>query len=243
MFGRKRKQVKQAEQKTETQLIAEKIAPLSKIAQGELANCVEETAKIQLILPFLAAFGWDLTNPRHGSIETTVGAKKRADIMLLEKGVVKVVLEAKKPNSNLNNSIEQLKGYFDNCHASVGILTDGIEYWFFSSIKESPDSMDVTPFARVSIHTLNLEKNDAFLLSLCRDGFSAERLALFSDADRTRSLIYALLGSRMTAAQGKLIHDIFVAVYPSLLPNEIESLISFTKYHSRWNFRHGKSEC
>jgi len=224
--------------------ISNHIAKISARAK-ELSGCVEITCINQLITPFLASFGWNTSDPAHCAMEKTVRSKKRADIMLLEHGVCKIVIEAKRPGTKLDPHINQLAGYFNNTHASIGILTDGIQYWFFSYSEHRPGSgayMNESPFARVTIDKVSLESKDAFLMALCKEDFNVQNLVNYSDADYTRGKIYGLIGGAHGAAVNSFVHKAFCIVNPGLSPLEIEQLINFTNHHSRWNYRHDISE-
>lgn len=220
--------------------ISKKLTDLSQ-RTSELGKCVEETAKFQLVLPFLGAFGWDLANPNQGVIEKNAGKKKRADIILLHNGSAKIVIEVKRPGTNLAQHIKQLAGYFNNSNASIGILTDGIKYWFFSFTEYQPDKgyfMNETPFARISIDKIDLHNKDAFIMALCEKDFDVKNLEIYSKADYTRGKVYGLIGSAHGAAVNSFVRSAFCIAYPSLPPKTIDDLINFTNHHSRWSYRH-----
>lgn len=224
--------------------ISKRISDLP-IRAKELGKCIEVTCVHQLISPFLAAFGWNISDPMHCVLEKTTNSKKRADIMLLHQGNCKIVIEAKRPGAKLTPHIKQLAGYFNNSRASIGILTDGIQYWFFSYSEHQPGQgsyMNEAPFARVSIDKVSLEGKDAFLMALCKDNFDVKNLVGYSDADYTRGKIYGLIGGACGAAVDNFVRQAFCIVNPGLPPTEIDKLISFTRHHSRWNYRHGKED-
>ena len=126
----------------------------------------EATIKVQLIYPFLEEFGWKSSDPNTMKLEVLAGGHNKADIMLLKDGVVKIVIEAKAIGMNLREPkyIDQLRGYFENCYASVGVLTDGVEYHFYSYAADDESTMDDSPFAIVDIRRLRLSEKNKFML-------------------------------------------------------------------------------
>ncbi len=101
----------------------------------------EEMTKTQLIFPVLSQLGWEvrdvLTN--RVRLEHNVGNNTKADIALLapdEK--VLVIIEAKSRQFQLTDKhVEQVLNY--SFHEGVGIcvLTNGINWWFYSPFEEN----------------------------------------------------------------------------------------------------------
>lgn len=225
----------------DVEIMATKISELSSCARRELRGCIEEVAKFQLVQPFLSIFGWDLTKPSHGKFEfvTTPGCK--ADISLLYNSAVSIIIEVKRPGTNLFSAdcIEQISKYFETSKASIAILTDGIKYHFYSFAESTPN-INTTPFACISIHDIDLSLKDAFLIDFCRDNFDVRHLVDYSNSDYIRAQLYRLLGPDTSPRASKIIHDVFTYKFQSQTPQRVEQLINFTKYHSRWKIRHNK---
>lgn len=121
---------------------------------------------MSLVVPFLRELGFDPFDPDVVVPEFTadVGTKKgeKVDYALRQSGKIIMLIECKTANTNLNEAhYGQLFRYFSVTEARVGVLTNGIEYWFFSDVDEK-NKLDTRPFYRFSL----LEHNDADLKQL-----------------------------------------------------------------------------
>ena len=117
----------------------------------------EEATKFSFIIPFLKILGYDVTNPKIVVPEFTadIGAKKgeKVDFAILKDGKPFILIEAKNHTENLNDHTNQLIRYFQTDQSiKFGILTNGIEYRFFTDI-DCENIMDKKPFL-----VINLEK-------------------------------------------------------------------------------------
>lgn len=116
----------------------------------------EEAAKTALVMPFIQALGYDVFNPSEVVPEFTcdVGTKKgeKVDYAVCRDGNVSILVECKPASASLGiNHAGQLFRYFSVTDARLAILTNGVEYQFYSDI-EQPNKMDSKPF-----YTFNLE--------------------------------------------------------------------------------------
>ena len=114
-------------------------------------TATEEATKQSLVLPFIArVLGYDVWNPDEVIPEFTadVGIKngEKVDYAICRNGKPQILIECKKNNENLDGDFSQIFRYF-NCveHAHIAILTNGVEYRFFSDI-DAPNRMDSKPF-------------------------------------------------------------------------------------------------
>ncbi|RNM30670.1 endonuclease [Absicoccus porci] len=116
----------------------------------------EEATKQSFILPFFQILGYDVFNPLEFVPEFTadVGIKKRekVDYAILREGQPIILIEAKSCNEKLDNHDSQLFRYFGTTKSRFAILTNGIEYRFYSDL-DQPNVMDSKPF-----YTLNMEE-------------------------------------------------------------------------------------
>lgn len=115
----------------------------------------EEATKMALIVPFLAALDWDVYNPLEVVPEYTadVGTKRgeKVDYAIMRGGSPIILVEAKKVGVNLDKEpASQLFRYFSVTDARLGILTDGVQYKFYSDL-EKPNKMDEKPFFEFSM--------------------------------------------------------------------------------------------
>ena len=118
----------------------------------------EEAAKTALVMPFLQALGYDVFNPGEVVPEFTadVGTKKdeKVDYAVCDGGKVSILVECKPSSSALNvNHAGQLFRYFSVTDSRLAILTNGVDYQFYSDI-ERPNKMDDKPFFTFSMETI-----------------------------------------------------------------------------------------
>lgn len=129
--------------KDEIKQIAERITNLKDKIQ------TEEATKNAFIMPFLKALGYDVFNPLEVVPEyvTDIGTKKgeKIDYAIFKDGEPAILVECKHWGQNLNLHDGQLLRYFHVSKAKFGILTNGIEYRFYSDL-EVPNKMDEKPF-------------------------------------------------------------------------------------------------
>lgn len=116
----------------------------------------EEATKTALIMPFFQILGYDVFNPLEFTPEfvADVGIKKgeKVDYAIIQDGEPVILIECKSVNEKLQKHDSQLFRYFATTSSKFGILTNGIEYRFYTDLDEK-NRMDSTPF-----FTLNLLK-------------------------------------------------------------------------------------
>ena len=116
----------------------------------------EEATKTSLIMPFFQLLGYDVFNPSEFLPEYTadIGIKKgeKVDYAIMRENNPVILIEAKWCGENLENHNSQLFRYFSATTAKFAILTNGIEYRFFTDLDEK-NKMDEKPFL-----IFNLEK-------------------------------------------------------------------------------------
>ena len=147
--------------------LADSIQKLKQTA-GRVADRLdtEEATKMSLVVPFLGELGFDPFDPDVVVPEFTadVGTKKgeKVDYALKQDGKIIMLIECKSAQTNLSDAhYGQLFRYFSVTEARVGVLTNGLEYWFFSDVDEK-NKLDSRPFYRFSLS----EYNDADLKQL-----------------------------------------------------------------------------
>lgn len=120
----------------------------------------EEATKTAIIMPFFAMLGYDVFNPQEFVPEFTadVGIKKgeKVDYAVMKDGEPVILIEAKAVTEKLERHDSQLFRYFGTTKAKFAILTNGVEYRFYTDL-EQPNKMDETPFLTIDI--LNIKEN------------------------------------------------------------------------------------
>lgn len=138
----------------------------------------EEATKMSLIVPMLQTWGYDPFNPLEITPEYTadVGTKQKekVDYAIMKDGEPIILIECKPAGACLDKHGSQLFRYFSVCPAKIGILTNGVEYRFFSDT-EAENKMDLTPFLTVNL--LNMKPGqDVQMSKFCREAFDMEEL-------------------------------------------------------------------
>ena len=142
---------------------SDELLKFSKSIDGKLEHIDnEESTKVALIFPFLGLLGYDITNPQEIKTEyvADIGAKRgeKVDIAILNDNKPLIIIECKPVNTTLGNyQISQLYRYFNITPAHIGILTNGIEYYFYTDSTKA-GMMDETPFLEVNLTKLTVKQ-------------------------------------------------------------------------------------
>ncbi len=115
----------------------------------------EEATKNAFIMPFIRELGYDVFNPAEVTPELVadVGIKQgeKIDYAIMKDGEPVILIECKHHASPLNvNNASQLFRYFHTTKARFSILTNGLEYRFYTDLVEK-NKMDEKPFFSFNI--------------------------------------------------------------------------------------------
>lgn len=118
----------------------------------------EEATKNALIMPFINLLGYDIFDPTEVIPEfvADVGIKKgeKVDYAIVKDGKITMLFECKHCGGDLNiKHASQLFRYFSVTDARIAVLTNGIDYRFFTDL-EAPNKMDEKPFLEFNITEL-----------------------------------------------------------------------------------------
>lgn len=126
---------------------------------GELKNNLqtEEATKNALIMPFIQALGYDVFNPMEVVPEMDCDLTKKKgekiDYAIVKEGETILVIECKHWQQNLDSHKMQLARYFVASKAKFGLLTNGLEYRFYTDLAKE-NLMDDVPFLSFNIEEL-----------------------------------------------------------------------------------------
>ena len=129
----------------------------------KIANVqTEEATKNALVMPFIAALGYDPFDPTEVTPElhADVGLKKgeKVDYAILRDGKPILLFECKWHGADLNKEhASQLYRYFSVTEARFGVLTNGLVYRFYTDL-EAPNKMDGKPFFEFNL--LDIREQD-----------------------------------------------------------------------------------
>jgi predicted type IV restriction endonuclease len=129
----------------------------------------EEATKTSLIMPLIQILGYDIFNPEELVPEyiADVGIKKgeKIDYAIMQNNEPVILIEAKSVEEVLTKHDSQLFRYFGTTKAKFAILTNGIEYKFFTDLEEQ-NKMDQKPFFVIDM--LDLKDADIFEIAKFR---------------------------------------------------------------------------
>lgn len=129
-------------------VLAEKVVKMKDQLQ------TEEATKNAFVMPFIQTLGYDVFNPNEVVPEyvADIGVKKgeKVDYAILKDGQPIILIECKHWKEDLLKHNEQLFRYFTVSKAKFGILTNGVNFMFFTDLAE-PNKMDPEPFFQFDI--------------------------------------------------------------------------------------------
>lgn len=188
----------------------------------------EETTKIALILPFLELLGYDTSNPGEVKAEYTadIGNKQgeKVDIALLTNNQPIIFIECKSVNTQLDAShLSQLYRYFSITDVKIGILTNGVNYQFFTTSKDN--RMDDKPFLEINL--LNISKNDVNeLKKFIKENINVEEVITRADNLKYKTLIKKCLNNELSNPSDEFVKVIGKQVYDGVLTQSVKERFS-----------------
>lgn len=195
----------------------------------------EEATKNALVMPFINALGYNVFDPTEVVPEFTadVGTKKgeKVDYAIFHDGKLVILLECKAAGIKLDvNHGSQLYRYFSVTEARFGVLTNGVEYWFFSDL-EAPNRMDSKPFLEVDLRTID-EATVAELRKFSKSAFDLDAiLATASDLKYTKA-IKRLLAAELNQPSEELVRLVASQVYGGRLTAAVKEQFADLTRHA-----------
>lgn len=190
----------------------------------------EEQTKQSLVLPVLQqVLGYNVFDPHDVQTEyiADIGARKgeKCDYALLQNEEPVILVECKMVGANLDGDpVDQLARYFHCTRAAhFGILTDGVQYRFFSDLV-SANTMDGAPF--MSFDFSHHSPQDVAGLGLfTKPAFSAERCIEWAKSMRYRSGMMQVLKSEWDRPSNEFVRHLAKEVYGRYLnPKAVEQM-------------------
>lgn len=172
----------------------------------------EEATKNALVMPFISALGYDVFNPQEVVPEFTadVGTKKgeKVDYAVLRNGEVIFLIECKKAGVDLSRSeISQLFRYFAVTKARIAVLTNGIQYNFFSDLEE-PNKMDTKPFLELNLEDPKLSDLEE-VKRLAKEDFNLEEILSTASELKYNSAIKKILTTQYDSPDEEFVRFFF----------------------------------
>lgn len=161
------------------------------ISESKPSIATEEATKQAFILPFFQKLGFDVFNPNVFVPEFTadIGTKKneKVDYAIFKDKKPFILIEAKHHEQKLDNHHNQLVRYFNVVDCKFAVLTNGVEYRFFSDL-DKENIMDKAPF--LTIDLLNLKERDLKELEkFTADNIDSENILKLANQRKYVSLV------------------------------------------------------
>ncbi len=191
-------------------ILAQRVAKLKDSVE------TEEATKNAFIMPFLQALGYDVFDPGVVVPEFTadIGIKKgeKVDYAIKIEGKIALLIECKPCKSALSTDhMSQLLRYYTVTEARFGLLTNGIQYWFFTDL-DQPNVMDTRPFFEFDIlnyRSAQLEELNKF----ANDAFNVETILETASELRYRSSLMKEISSELETPSDDFIKLLVGRVY------------------------------
>lgn len=175
----------------------------------------EEATKTALILPFFQTLGYDVFNPLEFTPEfiADVGIKKgeKVDYAIIEDNEPTILIECKSVNEKLTNHDSQLFRYYGTSSSRFGILTNGIEYRFFTDLEEK-NKMDSKPFLIFNI--LHMRENHVKeLFKFTKENFNVDNISSSAYELKYINLIKNYFNEQLKNPNEEFIKHVLNSVY------------------------------
>lgn len=184
----------------------------------------EEATKNAFIMPFIQALGYDVFNPNEVTPEliADVGIKsgEKIDYAIIKDGEPIILIECKHHGNALNvSNASQLFRYFHTLNTKFAILTNGIEFQFFTDLV-SPNKMDDKPFFSFNITEIKEQQIDE-LKKFHKAYYDFANIVNTASELKYTSALKAAIASEFSNPSNELIKHFTKQVYPSIITQKI----------------------
>jgi hypothetical protein len=194
-----------------------------KVGQMKEQIGTEEATKTAFVLPFLNLLGYDIFNPIEVVPEFTadVGLKKgeKVDYAIMQNGNPIIIIECKYWKEDLDVHSSQLLRYFHVTKTRFGLLTNGIEYRFYSDL-ESTNKMDEKPFLEFNITDLK-EPVINEIAKFHKSNFDVDKIINNASSLKYIKEIKKLLNQELETPTKEFVRLFAKQTYPKILTEKI----------------------
>lgn len=192
----------------------------------------EEATKNAFIMPFIKELGYDVFNPFEVVPEFTadIGIKQgeKVDYAILKDNNPIILIECKWHGTNLDVHNSQLFRYFHTTKAKFGILTNGIEYRFYTDLVE-PNKMDEKPFFVFDITGIKEAQVDE-LKKFHKSYYDQENIVNIASGLKYTNELKLLIHQEITNPSVDFVKHFAKQVYPSVITAKVlEQFTNLTK--------------
>ena len=203
-----------------------------KIAKQKDTVATEEATKTAFILPMINALGYDVFDPTEVVPEMDCDLIKskgeKIDYAIMKDGEPIMLIECKDSKQNLNLHSTQLQKYFVASKSRFGVLTNGVEWRFYTDI-DKQNIMDEKPF--LVINMLDLANEDVEQLKKFHKSYYNES-EIFSTANELKYMteIKSILQKEIPNPSSSFVDYFVRQVYSGrVYPSVIEQFTPFVK--------------
>lgn len=185
----------------------------------------EEATKNALIMPFIQALGFDIFNPLEVVPEyvADIGIKKgeKVDYAILKDGNPVILIECKCVKEKLDPHNTQLFRYFNCTKAKFALLTNGINYRFYTDLIQA-NIMDEKPFLDFDITQIK-DATIEELKKFHKSYFDVEQIVSTASELKYTNEIKNLLASELKTPNEDFVKFFVSKVYPGRATERVVS--------------------
>jgi hypothetical protein len=183
----------------------------------------EEATKNAFVMPFISALGYDVFNPAEVVPEyvADLGLKKgeKVDYCIFKDGQPIIIIECKHWREAMDPHNSQLFRYFHVTPAKFAILTNGIDFRFYTDLQES-NKMDEKPFMEFSIVGVT-ESLANELKRFKKENFDVDEIASSASDLKYSKEIKELLNKELNEPSEEFIRHFASQVYSGRLTSKV----------------------
>ena len=193
----------------------------------------EEATKNAFIMPFIKELGYDVFNPSEVTPELVadIGMKQgeKIDYAIMRNGEPIILIECKWHGAPLNvHNASQLFRYFHTTKAKFSILTNGIEYRFYTDLVE-PNKMDEKPFFSFNITDIKDNQIEE-LKKFHKAYYDFENIVNTASDLKYTNELKTLINSEFTDPSSDFVKHFARQLYPGVITAKIlEQFTNLTK--------------
>jgi len=201
------------------------IQALAARASKQRSNLMtEEGAKNALVMPFINALGYNVFDPLEVTPEfnADVGIKKgeKVDYAIMKGGQPIILFECKAANVDLGKAhASQLYRYFSVTSARIGVLTNGLQYHFYSDV-DAPNRMDAKPFLEFDILNIR-EAALPELKKLTKAHFDVDAIVASAGGLKFTKEVQKFLAEQLTSPDEDMVKLLASKVYDGRLTKTV----------------------
>jgi predicted type IV restriction endonuclease len=176
--------------------------------QNATITADEETKKAYVI-PFIQALGYDVFDSNEVLPNFTSDAAytkgEKVDYAIFIEGRPTLLFACTSSACELNEThAAQLRRCFHTASAQIGVLTNGMSYYFYSDL-DKPYIMDAEPFMKLNLLSID-ERSIAELRKLAKNSFQSDPIFNFAEQISSIRAIKNILVEQSASPSAECIH-------------------------------------